>query len=61
MSSEDQIPVVTENTDDFSKHLVQGSSKALTLLTFAALGVAVALWSLVLPVVGILYLVGVLQ
>lgn len=52
---------MSETPETAAQHIVSGSNKALTLFVLALLGVALLLWSVALPIVGILYLVGVLN
>lgn len=49
---------MSDISETATQHLVRGSNKILTLLVLALLGVAVLLWSVILPVIGVLYLLG---
>jgi len=52
-------PIHTAAPKDTSQSgLKNGSTKALTLFIVALLGIIVLVWSIILPVIGILYLAG---
>ena len=47
-----------DTTETVAEHAVHGSNRLLTLLVLGFLGSAVLIWSLILPVIGVLYLLG---
>jgi hypothetical protein len=52
---------MSDTTETYVEHITTGSTKPLTLLALFSLSVIVLLWSLVLPIIGLLYLCGVLN
>jgi hypothetical protein len=52
---------MSDTAETYVQHVTTGSTKPLTLVIFGLLGLIVLLWSMVLPIIGLLYVFGALS